>query len=42
MDEERAIMNKILAAGKPLSEWAVKVHRGMGEMCRKAFVVDDA
>ena len=28
MDEERFIMNKILSAGKPLPEWAVKVHRG--------------
>ena len=42
MDEERAIMNKILAAGKPLSEWTVKVHCGMGAGYRKAFVVDDA
>ena len=42
MDEERAIMNKILSAGKPMSEWTVKVHRGMGAGYRKTFVVDDA
>jgi len=41
MDEEHAIMNKILSAGRPLSEWRVKVHRGVGPEYRKTFVVDD-
>ena len=30
MSEERAILNKIMSAGKPLSEWNVKVHCGIG------------
>ena len=42
MDEERAIMNKILSAGSPLSEWNVKVHCGIGLGYRKTFIVDDA
>lgn len=42
MDEERAILNKILSAGSPLSDWNVKVHCGMGAGYRKSFVVDDA
>ena len=42
MDEERAIMNKILSAGSPISEWNVKVHCGIGAGYRKTFVVDDA
>ena len=42
MDEERAIINKIMSSGSPLSEWRVKVHRGIGPGYRKTFVVDDA
>ena len=45
MTEERAItnaiINKIISAGKPLSEWNVKVHCGIGAGYRKTFVVDD-
>ena len=41
MDEERAIIDKIASAGRPLSEWRVKVHRGVGSEYRKTFVVDD-
>ena len=41
MDEERAILNKILSTGSPLSVWDVKVHCGVGAEYRKAFVVDD-
>ena len=41
MSEERAILNKIMSAGKPLSEWNVKVHCGIGAGYRKTFVVDD-
>ena len=42
MDKERAIMDKILSAGSPLSEWDVKVHCGVGAGYRNTFVVDDA
>ena len=42
MDEERAIMNKIMSAGSPLSDWNVKVHCGIGAGYREAFVIDDA
>ena len=42
MDEERAIINKILSAGSPLSDWKVKVHCGIGAGYRKTFVMDDA
>ena len=42
MDEERAIMNKILSTGSPLSDWNVKVHCGIGAGYSTAFVVDDA
>ena len=41
MDEERAIIDKILSAGRPMSEWRVKVHRGVGPEYRRTFVVDD-
>ena len=41
MDEERAIIDKIVSAGRSLSEWRVKVHRGVGPEYRKTFVVDD-
>lgn len=42
MDEKRAIINKILSTGSPLSDWDAKVHCGIGAGYRKAFVVDDA
>ena len=42
MNEERAIMNKILSAGIPLSGWNVKAHCGIGAGYHKTFVVDDA
>lgn len=42
MDEERAIINKILSTGRPLSDWNAKVHCGIGAGYRKSFVVDDA
>ncbi len=42
MDEERAIINKILSAGSPLSDWKVIVHCGIGAEYRKTFVMDDA
>ena len=42
MDEKRAIINKILSAGSPLSERDVKVHCGVGAGYRNTFVVDDA
>ena len=42
MIEKHAIINKILSAGSPLSDWNVKVHCGIGAGYRNAFVVDDA
>ena len=42
MDEERAIISKILSVGSPLSDWNVKVHCGVGAGYRNAFVVEDA
>lgn len=42
MDIERAILNKILSAGSPLSDWNVKVHCGVGAGYRESFIVDDA
>ena len=41
MDSEQSIMNKILSARSPLSEWGARVHHGIGVGYRKAFVVDD-
>ncbi len=41
MTTEHAIINKILSAGSPLSDWNVKVHCGIGAGFRKTFVVDD-
>lgn len=42
MEAEQAIINKIMSAGSPLSEWNVKVHCGVGAGYLKTFVVDDA
>ncbi len=41
MDTERTIINKVLSAGNPLSEWKVKVHCGIGAGYHEAFVVDN-
>ena len=41
MEAEQAIINKIMSAGSPLSEWNVKVHCGIGAGYLRAFVVDD-
>ena len=42
MNEEQVIMEKVLSAGTPLSEWGVKLHYGFGADYRKTFVIDEA
>ena len=42
MEDERSIMQKILSAGKPPSEWGAAVRCGIGAGYRRAFVVDEA
>ena len=42
MEDERSIMQKILSAGKPPSEWGAAVRCGIGAGYRKTFIVDEA
>ena len=42
MEDERSIMQKILSAGKPPSDWGAAVRCGIGVGYRKTFVVDEA
>ena len=42
MNEEQVIVEKMLSAGTPLSEWGVKLHYGIGADYRKTFVIDEA
>ena len=41
MNEEQVIMEKMLSAGTPLSEWGVKIHHGYGAGYGRTFVIDD-
>ncbi len=42
MNDEQFIMEKILSAGTPLSEWGVKLHYGFEADYGKTFVIDEA